>query len=88
MTYRERMAKMTLQPWCLLSGDFCDELDAKINQLTMRVAATEETVKLLERKIQDLDARITACCDDSFKADVRAEIAALRVDLARLRPTP
>ena len=87
MTYRERMAKMTTLPWCLLSGDFCDELDAKIGQVSMRVTAAEEWIKLLERKIQDLDARITACCDDSFKADVRAELAVLRADLARLRPS-
>lgn len=88
MTYRERMATMTTLPWCLLSGDFSDELDAKIKALTARVAGTEETIKVLDGKISALDAKITACCDDAFKATLRQEVASLRTELNRLRPTP
>lgn len=88
MTYRERMAKMTTLPWCLLSGDFCDELDDKIRALAGRVSGTEEAIKVLDGKITALDAKITACCDDSFKADLRGQIAQLRAELAALRPTP
>jgi hypothetical protein len=82
------MSKLTMQPWCLLGADFSDELDGKIRTLAARVSGTEEAIKVLDGKLTALDAKVTACCDDTFKADLRGQLAALRAELSALRPTP
>lgn len=75
--YRDRMTKWSAMPADLLGADFCDELDSKIVEVTRRVSAIEERLILIDRALTD-------CCDDSL----RAEVAAIRAELKRLRSEP
>lgn len=73
--HRDRMAKISAMPPDLLSADFCDELEAKIVDVTKRVSTIEEQLIVIDRKLTD-------CCGGS---SLRTEVDALRAELQKLR---
>ena len=83
--YRDRMARISAMPPDLLAADMADELDGKIE-------AVQKTIQTMQDQIYILDQKVTACCDDAaLKREVlslRAELEAVRGELANLKPTP
>lgn len=79
--YRDRMAKYSAMPADLVGAEFCDELDSKVAEVTRRVAAIEEQLIQLDRKITD-------CCDDSARLALRNDMSALRADVDALKSRP
>lgn len=77
-TYRERISKVSAMPADLMGADFCDELDAKIKNLGTWVSRIEDGLAILDRKVTD-------CCSDSARAEIRSEIGSLRADLEALK---
>lgn len=73
--YRDQMSKISAMPPDLLSADFCDQLEAKIVDVTKRVSTIEEQLIVLDRKLTD-------CCGGN---SLRTEVAALRAEVQKLR---
>ena len=83
--YRDKVRTCSAAMPDLMLGEFCDELDARID-------AVQVTIQTMQQQIAILDQKVTACCDDAaLKRQVlslRAELDAVRGELANLKPTP
>lgn len=83
--YRDKVRTCSAAMPDLMLGEFCDELDA-------RIEAVQVTIQAMQQQIAILDQKVTACCGDSALKDtvssLRAELEAVRGELANLKPTP